>query len=132
MAARLAVSFQANTSDVHTHGDWPVQSTSGRRGSAARLLKIEATSKIKHIATIWGMYVSSDNHGTGLAKGLVQAAVAEARSNCVTVRLSVVTSNEPAIRLYERAGFKTWTVDTNALYVNGAFLDEALMRVDFV
>ncbi|WP_211371260.1 hypothetical protein, partial [Paracoccus limosus] len=37
MAAHFAVSFQANTSDVHAHGDWPVQITSGRRGSASRL-----------------------------------------------------------------------------------------------
>jgi transposase InsO family protein len=37
MAAHFAVSFQANTSDVHAHGEWPVQITSGRRGSASRL-----------------------------------------------------------------------------------------------
>ena len=40
MAAHFAVSFQANTSDVHAHGDWPVQITSGRRGSASRLRSV--------------------------------------------------------------------------------------------
>lgn len=94
-------------------------------------LRQETAPKIKHIATIWGVYVSPDGRGTGLASQLVQAAVAEARGSCAAVQLSVVTSNESAIRLYERSGFKLWAVDKNALRIDGIFHDEALMRLDF-
>lgn len=94
-------------------------------------LRTGAAQRTMHIATIWGMYVSPDMRGTGIAKDLLQTAVTEARNSCTTVRLSVVTSNEPAKRLYERAGFKTWAVDTRALCVDNVFFDELLMRLDF-
>ncbi len=87
--------------------------------------------KVRHIATIWGMYVSPGSRGSGLGDRLVQAAIAEARASCTSVRLSVVTSNAAALRLYERAGFTIWAVDRGALCVDGVFLDEALMRRDF-
>lgn len=87
--------------------------------------------KLKHTVTIWGMYVSPDSRGMGLAKDLLKMAVAEARTDCQSIRLSVATSNDAAIRLYEHVGFKTWATDAKALYVNGVFVDEYLMRLDF-
>ena len=94
-------------------------------------LRAETAPKIKHIATIWGMYVTASARGTGLAQRLVQTAVADARRSARSLRLSVVTTNAPAIRLYASAGFKSWAVDKDALCVDGVFFDEALMRLDF-
>ena len=94
-------------------------------------LRVGTSEKTKHIATIWGMFVSRNMRGTGLAKGLLQMALTEAATTVASVRLSVVTSNEPARRLYERAGFKAWAVDARALCINGVFADELLMRLDF-
>ncbi|MBN7759548.1 GNAT family N-acetyltransferase [Nitratireductor aquibiodomus] len=77
------------------------------------------------------MYVAPSGRGTGLAKNLLQAAINEAMVDCQSVLLSVTASNEAAKRLYQRAGFREWAVDRKALCVEGAFVDEVLMRLDF-
>ncbi len=94
-------------------------------------LRREKAAKIRHRASIWGMYVAPSGRGTGLAKNLLQAAINEAMVDCQSVLLSVTASNEAAKRLYQRAGFREWAVDRKALCVEGAFVDEVLMRLDF-
>lgn len=94
-------------------------------------LRREKAAKIRHRASIWGMYVAPSGRGTGLAKNLLQAAISEAMVDCQSVRLSVTEANEAAKRLYQRAGFREWAVDRKALCVGGAFVDEVLMRLDF-
>ncbi|MGI3126349.1 GNAT family N-acetyltransferase [uncultured Nitratireductor sp.] len=94
-------------------------------------LRREKAAKIRHRAGIWGMYVAPSARGTGLAKNLLQAAINEAMVDCQSVLLSVTASNEAAKRLYQRAGFREWAVDRKALCVEGAFVDEVLMRLDF-
>lgn len=84
--------------------------------------------KIRHIATIWGMFVRPRARGAGLAAALMEAAIAEASADYTSIRLSVVSTNQVALRLYERMGFTTWAVDTEALYVHGVYHDEVLMR----
>jgi len=86
--------------------------------------------KMRHIATIWGMYVRPQGRGTGLSRLLMVAALDEARSTCRSIRLTVVSSNAAAIRLYESLGFKAWAVDIEALKVGDTYHDEILMRLD--
>ncbi|MBM7047814.1 MULTISPECIES: GNAT family N-acetyltransferase [Rhizobium] len=89
-------------------------------------------AKMRHIASIWGMYVRLEARGTGLSRLLMAAAVDEARTTCRSIRLSVVSSNRAAIRLYESFGFKAWAIDTEALKVGDVYHDETLMRLDTV
>lgn len=86
--------------------------------------------KTQHIASIWGMYVSPVARGDGLGRRLLDAAVAEAGSSAKSVRLRVEAKNEPAIKLYESAGFKRWALEVDALKVGDVFHDEILMRLD--
>ena len=86
------------------------------------------TSKTRHIATIWGMYVRPEARGGGLAGALMEAAMAEADGTCTSIRLSVVSTNQAALRLYKRMGFTPWAVDREALLVDGVYFDEVLMR----
>lgn len=88
------------------------------------------SEKVRHIATIWGMYLRPSARGSGLAKQLLNAAIAEASRDCRSIRLSVVATNQAAYRLYENAGFKQWAVDRESLCVDGHFHDEILMRLD--
>jgi GNAT superfamily N-acetyltransferase len=88
------------------------------------------SAKVRHIATIWGMYVRPAARGTGLAAKLLNAAIAEALLDCRSIRLSVVSTHEAARRLYARAGFQEWAVHRAALNIDGAFFDEVLMRLD--
>ena len=85
--------------------------------------------KLRHVATIWGMYVCAEMRGTGLSKSLMAAAI-EAASGAKTIKLSVITTNRAAQILYRSFGFREWATDTAALCVDGVFYDELLMRLD--
>lgn len=87
-------------------------------------------AKMRHIATIWGMYVRPEARGTGLSRLLMGAAVDEAKATCRSMRLCVVSSNDAAIRLYESFGFRAWAKDIEALKVGDVYHDEILMRLD--
>jgi ribosomal protein S18 acetylase RimI-like enzyme len=89
------------------------------------------SAKTRHIASIWGMYVRQQARGTGLAKNLLAEAMAEGKATCRSLRLSVVSSNLAAFRLYRSAGFSQWAIDTQALKVADTYYDEILMRIDF-
>lgn len=88
------------------------------------------SEKVRHIAVIWGMFVRPTARGTGLSSQLLHAAIGEGFRDCRSIRLSVVSTNEAARRLYQRAGFAEWAVERGALLVNGALYDEVLMRLD--
>lgn len=86
--------------------------------------------KTRHIATLWGLYVTPAARGRGLAAGLLAAAIAAAPAGCHSLRLSVNSRNGAAQALYLRAGFRVWAVEEAALQVAGVFHDEAHMRLD--
>lgn len=86
--------------------------------------------KTRHTASIWGMYVSPAARGSGLARALLDAAVAAADPSVKSLRLSVEAENHAAIRLYEAAGFTRWALEREALKVGDVFHDEILMRLD--
>lgn len=94
-------------------------------------LQFNTAPKLSHVATLWGMYVRAEMRGSGLASGLIAAAL-EAGKEVRTLQLSVVTTNQAACALYRSAGFTEWATDTGALCVNGVFYDEFLMRLDSV
>ena len=55
---------------------------------------------------LFGMWVDPGFRGTGIGRALVDAVVAQARAaRKRRLVLHVVTGNDPASRLYERAGF---------------------------
>lgn len=86
--------------------------------------------KIRHIASLWGVYLYPEARGYGLARALILDALRFAQAECLSVRLSVTACNTGAIRLYQSLGFKEWARDRHALNVNGTFYDEILMRLD--
>lgn len=88
------------------------------------------TDKTRHNALIWGMYVRPEARHSGLSRQLITQAIAEVKDVCRSIRLSVVATNTPAIRLYTAAGFRTWAVDSEALKVGEVYYDELLMRYD--
>jgi ribosomal protein S18 acetylase RimI-like enzyme len=86
------------------------------------------TSKIKHCATIWGVYVRPTHRGQGLAGRLVLACVDWARQQSLRlVTLSAVTSNTAAVNCYKRCGFTICGVEPDGIYSNGIYHDEFTM-----
>ena len=88
--------------------------------------------KLRHKAEIWNVYVDPAQRGTGLARRLMQDAIAEARRRgLAAIVLSVSAGNLPALRLYESLGFRVFGVEPGAVRLpDGRSLDDVLMQLD--
>jgi RimJ/RimL family protein N-acetyltransferase len=88
----------------------------------------EASAKVRHNGTIWGVYVRPAWRGAGLADRLIDACIDWAHQQRLRVaRLAVATTNAPAIKCYLRCGFAVYGVDPEVIYHNGEYYDELLM-----
>jgi RimJ/RimL family protein N-acetyltransferase len=90
-------------------------------------LRVETTAKLAHVGRLWGTYVAPHARRQGLAEALTRRVLDEARGVVEQIHLSVVASNEAAIRLYAAAGFKEYGVERRALKIGGRYYDEILM-----
>ena len=86
------------------------------------------SSKTKHGAGIWGVYVRPEWRGLHIAEGLIDQCCEWAKLRGVQiVRLAVVSTNDSAVRLYERSGFNVYGTEPRALFYDGQYYDEHLM-----
>lgn len=86
------------------------------------------SAKVRHSATIWGVYVSPAFRQMGIASRLLQACLDWGTANGVEiVKLAVVSTNEGARQTYERMGFRAYGTEPKALWVEGRFYDEVWM-----
>ena len=86
------------------------------------------SAKMRHRATIWGVYMRPDWRGAGIADRLIAACLGWARQQQLRlVTLSVVTTNAAAIGRYVRCGFSVYGLDPEVIYHNGVYYDELLM-----
>jgi ribosomal protein S18 acetylase RimI-like enzyme len=84
--------------------------------------------KIRHIATIWGVYVDPAWRGLKIGEKLIQACLEWAASHEVAfVRLAVNNTNVAAIQCYIRFGFSVYGVEPKSLFYEGRYYDELLM-----
>ena len=89
-------------------------------------LYVPGRIKQRHKGTVWGMYVREQARRRGLGAALLARLP---RSVVEEVRLTVVTTNTSAIRLYQRAGFQPYGVERRALKVSELYHDEMLMTL---
>jgi GNAT superfamily N-acetyltransferase len=88
--------------------------------------------KRRHVAVVWGMYVTPPARGKGRGRALLDAAIAQARRwpGVDQVELGVADTAETARRLYERLGFRAWGREPRALHWQGRFVDEHHLVLD--
>jgi RimJ/RimL family protein N-acetyltransferase len=86
--------------------------------------------KEEHKGLLWGMYVRPEARGAGVARRLVEAIIARARSRVELIQLSVVVGNEQARRLYARLGFVEYGIEKKSLKHRSRYYDEILMAKD--
>jgi RimJ/RimL family protein N-acetyltransferase len=85
-------------------------------------------TKMRHSATIVGVYVNAAWRGQHIAESLIASCIDWARANeVVIVKLAVVVDNPSAIRCYERCGFTTYGTEPQVLFHGGKYYDEYLM-----
>jgi len=87
--------------------------------------------KAAHKAHLWGMYVVPALRGQGIAAQLLETALRHARTlpGVAWVHLSVSSAAPAARRLYERAGFRVWGSEPDALRHDGEPLVEHHMAL---
>jgi GNAT superfamily N-acetyltransferase len=88
----------------------------------------EERPKRRHVAGVWGVYVTLAFRGQGLGRAVVGQAIEIARVWGVSkVQLSVSSTAPAAQRVYESLGFVAWGRESDALRVNGNSADEIHM-----
>jgi RimJ/RimL family protein N-acetyltransferase len=86
--------------------------------------------KEEHKTYLWGMYVRAAWRNAGIGRRLVATLVDYARNQVELIQLAVVTSNEPARRLYASLGFVEYGIERKSLKHHGQYFDEVLMAKD--
>jgi len=85
----------------------------------------------RHRGTLWGVYVAPEARGLRLARALVEKVIDHAARHVVVLDAKVVATNEAAKRVYDALGFRTYGVEPKSLFVQGQYLDQNLLFIDF-
>ena len=88
--------------------------------------------KRQHKGTLVGMYVRQAARRVGAGRRLVDAALDLAAQSVELVQLIVVDGTDPALRLYQSAGFVEYGLERHALKIDGRYYDDILMAKDLV
>ncbi len=88
--------------------------------------------KANHYAGIYAVYIHPDVRGRGISSALLNTAIQQAKSwqGVEFLQLGVATTNQAAIHVYQKAGFKIVGTMPCALKVEGVDYDEHLMVLD--
>ena len=90
----------------------------------------EIGEKERHKGDIYGMFIHGDYQGKGLGKLLLSALISKVKEDypdLEQIRLSVVSNNISAIKLYGHLGFEKYGVEINALKDGDKYFAEDLM-----
>ncbi len=92
-------------------------------------LRRERRIKLRHKATIWGMYVSKKYRKNGLGKLLLSECLNIAKSieGLEQINLCVVSRNIKAKNLYKSMNFETYAIEKNAIKFDNKYYDEDYM-----
>lgn len=90
-----------------------------------------ARQRAMHRGEIVQVYVDSTYRGQSIGEKLIRRALeyAFAQDGIEQVQLSVIASNQTAIRLYEKLGFKTFGVQPKYFKVGDTYLDQQFMQL---
>lgn len=107
---------------VAEHGEQLIGMTGIARGNSP---------KTRHGAWIWGVFVTPAWRGLRVADELIYSCFSWAKARkIVLAKLGVTAVNAPAIKCYERCGFKSYGTEPRAVFYEGRYYDEHLMSVD--
>ncbi|MBV8099410.1 MAG: GNAT family N-acetyltransferase [Verrucomicrobia bacterium] len=84
-------------------------------------------TKSAHKGVLWGMYVTPEARGSGVATNLVERLLEHAAKEVEQVQLTVTASNPRARRFYQRMGFVEYGLEAKSLKYKGVYFDEVLM-----
>jgi RimJ/RimL family protein N-acetyltransferase len=88
--------------------------------------------KTRHKATVWGVYVTRDYRGKGVARALFAELIrmARAQPDLEQVILKVGAHDNAAKRLYLSLGFEPYGLEPRALKIDQHYVDQDLMLLN--
>ena len=91
----------------------------------------ETLQKLKHIATIYSMYVRPEYRQQKIGKKLLEQALEDIKQNekVEKVKLLVNSSNEGACQFYRNFGFQDTGIFHKEMKVDGVLYDEIAMEL---
>lgn len=90
-------------------------------------LQKQPLRKRAHMAMVWGMYVTGEQRGSGLARAIFAAVLARAEAEVDQVELYVAAGAERASRFYRGYGFEQYGLMRRSLRVDGIDHDAEMM-----
>jgi ribosomal protein S18 acetylase RimI-like enzyme len=109
-------------------GDFIVAELDGRVVGYIRLKPPSKLPENAHVIQVQGLAVHPDARRRGVAAGLLDAAEETLRGRGIRkLTLRVLSTNQPAIRLYERQGFVQEGALLEEFCINGRFVDDVIM-----
>jgi ribosomal protein S18 acetylase RimI-like enzyme len=93
----------------------------------------EVPLKRRHKAWIWGVFVNPSARGRGIARSLMQVAIARAKAiDGLDMVMLTVAVDQPAPRkLYESLGFRSFGVEPKGIKIGNLAHDEEHMVLEF-
>ena len=94
-------------------------------------IRRESQLKLRHKASIWGVYVKPDYRGYRIGRGLLEAAIDCAKSieGVRQTTLTVTSLNVSALALYLSLGFVEFGQEPDALSIDGEYYDEKYLSL---
>ncbi len=94
---------------------------------------VEPKVKTAHKGHVFGMYVTPEARGKGVAKLLLQALIERAKTypNVKKLNLSVMTTQQAAKKLYTSLGFEVYGLERKALKLGEDYIDAEDMVLFF-
>ena len=86
--------------------------------------------KQRHKGALVGLFVRPQWRGRGVGERLVRHVMAHAAKHVLLLQATVVTTNDPARRIYHRLGFIPYGTERKALCVDGVFHDDELLALE--
>ena len=95
-------------------------------------MSIEPRAKIRHKGHVFGMYVAPEHAGRGLGRKLLAACIARAEgiAGVEQLQLTITASNARAKSFYEKAGFRSFGVEPQAVKIGDRYFDKCHMTLD--
>jgi len=95
---------------------------------ATGCMTVSVRIKQRHKGHLSAVYVSPGFRGTGLAQGIQNGLIEQARAAGLSfLTLSVTVGNHSARALYQSAGFQAYGIEPRSLRIGSELFDEELM-----
>jgi ribosomal protein S18 acetylase RimI-like enzyme len=87
-------------------------------------------SKMSHRGVVFSMYIKNGYRGKGIGDALLKAVIAHAKDGVMQLHLTVVTTNQMALKLYQKNGFRIYGTEPRSLKIGDIFYDEHMMVLE--